>query len=91
MNLNRSNMSHPRMQWELEAAMWRAIAHTEAARMTSWHYKRLEAGHLIIATAGGVSLAYCLTDSELNRALEPEWAFWSAIRTLSRSMQKVAA
>ncbi len=24
MNLNTSNLSHPRMQWEIQAAMWRA-------------------------------------------------------------------
>lgn len=25
MNLNTSNLSHPRIQWAIEAAMWRAI------------------------------------------------------------------
>lgn len=25
MNLNTSNLSHPRIQWSIEAAMWRAI------------------------------------------------------------------
>lgn len=31
MNLNTSNLSHPRMQWEIEAAMYRAI---ESSRET---------------------------------------------------------
>lgn len=30
MNLNASNLSHPRVQWELESAMWRAIEYGAA-------------------------------------------------------------
>lgn len=48
MNLNTSNLSHPRMAWEIEAAMWRAI---ESSRETGVgiEYASTAAGKPLIA------------------------------------------
>lgn len=63
MNLNTSNLSHPRVSWEIEAAMWRAI---ECSRDS------LGVGIAAVTTASGKKLFSVIHD----RKDVPAFSFW---------------
>lgn len=62
MNLNNSNLSHPRMQWSLEAAMWRAAEFSRANGI----------GISSVQSAGGKHVVGVLHD----RKAIPAFSFW---------------
>lgn len=54
-----------------------------------WHCESFDAGWLIIVESNGVKFARHITSDHFKVEHEPEWAFWSAVRSLARAVDNL--
>lgn len=55
---------------------------------TKWECRQHDCGWLIVANRGGVEFASLISRGDWRQAHDPEWTFWAAVESLTRSVNR---